>query len=324
MTRRSSVVLGLTLLVGGCGRPPADRLIGTGTLEVIEVDVSPTGAARAMRLWVDEGDTVHAGDTLVTLTQPTSGPEVAQRRAALNAAQAALRELESGARRREIDRAEADVAAAAAERDRAVRDYARAQPLGAAGVISRQQLDAARAASQQAEARHRSAVEALQLLREGTRAERIQAARAEVASARAALAAAEALAAELVLTAPVDGVVLSRNVEPGEMLAGGQSALTLGDVARPWTRVYLSSLVIPRVRVGQAALARLDGLPGREFRGRVVAVSDRAEYTPRIALTEEERADLLFGVKVAFEDSTGLLKPGLPVTVAILAPEPAS
>jgi HlyD family secretion protein len=90
---------------------------------------------------------------------------------------------------------------------------------------------------------------------------------------------------------------------------------------RPWTRVYLSSLVVPQVRVGHAAVATLDGMPDRTFRGRVVAVNDRAEYTPRIALTEKERADLLFGVKVAFDDTTGTLKPGLPATVEILQEE---
>ncbi|HEY6948717.1 MAG TPA: HlyD family efflux transporter periplasmic adaptor subunit, partial [Gemmatimonadales bacterium] len=121
-----------------------------------------------------------------------------------------------------------------------------------------------------------------------------------------------------------NGTVLSRNAEPGEMLGAGQSALTLGEVRHPWVRVYVSSLVVPRVRVGQAAVAILDGMPDRQFRGRVVAVNDRAEYTPRIALTEKERADLLFGVKVAFDDSTGILKPGLPATVEILAPGPAS
>jgi HlyD family secretion protein len=144
-----------------------------------------------------------------------------------------------------------------------------------------------------------------------------------VATARAALAAAEATVADLVLTAPVSGTVLSRNAEPGEMLGVGQSALTLGEVRRPWTRVYVSSLVVPRVRVGQTAVATLDGMPDARFPGRVVAVNDRAEYTPRIALTEKERADLLFGVKVVFDDSTGTLKPGLPATVEILAGGPA-
>jgi HlyD family secretion protein len=67
--------------------------------------------------------------------------------------------------------------------------------------------------------------------------------------------------------------------------------------------------------VGGGAAGRLDAMPERPFRGRVTAVNSRAEFTPRVALTERERADLLFGVRVDFADSTETLKPGLPVTV---------
>jgi HlyD family secretion protein len=76
------------------------------------------------------------------------------------------------------------------------------------------------------------------------------------------------------------------------------------------------------VRNGQAATARLDGFPDRPIPGRVVAIHPRAEFTPRVALTERERADLVFGVKVALEDTTGLVRPGLPATVRFAA-EPA-
>lgn len=314
MSRR----LGLALLgLLACHRSD-DRIRGVGTLEATEVDVAPMTPARVVRVFLEEGDRARAGDTLLTLTQPTSRPDVERRRAQLASARATLKELEAGSRRSEVDRARADLAAAEAEADRAAKDYDRAKPLGASGTISRQALDAARSAAEMAVARRAAAAETLRLLEEGTRPERIQAARAEVATEEAALAASEATAADLVLVAPVDGTVLSRNAEPGEMLTAGQSAVTLGEVRRPWTRVFLSSLVIPRVRVGQAAVAMLDGLPGRTFRGRVVSINDRAEFTPRIALTEKERADLLFGVKVMFDDTTGTLKPGLPATVEIL------
>ena len=159
--------------------------------------------------------------------------------------------------------------------------------------------------------------EALQLLREGTRPERIQAARAEVADARAALASAQAVAKDLVLTAPVSGIVISRNAEPGERLAPGQSALTIGEASAPYVRVYIPTRALPAVHRGQHAVAVLDGYPDRPIPGQVVAISPRAEFTPRIALTEEERADLLFGVKVALSDTTGLLRPGLPMTVEL-------
>jgi HlyD family secretion protein len=122
----------------------------------------------------------------------------------------------------------------------------------------------------------------------------------------------------------VSGVVTSRNAEPGEMLAPGQSALTVGETARQWVRVYVSPAVLPRLRVGQRATATLDAFPDRAIEGRVVAISPRAEFTPRVALTEAERADLLFGVKVAFADTSAMLKAGLPVTVRFTEPASAA
>jgi HlyD family secretion protein len=130
--------------------------------------------------------------------------------------------------------------------------------------------------------------------------------------------------ADLTLTAPVAGVVLSRNAEPGEILATGQSAVTLGEIQRPWVRVYVSSHDLPTISVGQTARGALDEMPNRIFNGRVVAINTQAEFTPRVALTEEERADLMFGVKVEFTDSTSMLKPGLPITVTIPKRLPAA
>jgi HlyD family secretion protein len=101
------------------------------------------------------------------------------------------------------------------------------------------------------------------------------------------------------------------------MLAVGQSVVTLGETGATYTRVYVPTRELPSVRTGQAATAHLDGFPDRPFKGRVVAVSPTAEFIPRIALTEKERADLVFGVKVALEDTTGMLKAGLPATVEI-------
>jgi membrane fusion protein YbhG len=289
----------------------------TGTIEVREMDVTPLVAARVVRVLVDEGQAVRVGDTLVTLTQSTTQADIAGGEARLRAAEAALREAHAGARPRELERAEADLRVADADAARAAHDLDRMRTLVSDGTVSRQSFDAAQADASATAGRRDAAREALQLLREGTRPERIQAARAEVASARAALGSAQSVARDLVLTAPVSGVVLSRNAEPGERLAPGQSALTVGETAAPYVRIYLSTRVLPSVHQGQRATARLDGYPDHPIPGQVVAISPRAEFTPRIALTEEERADLLFGVKVALSDTTGLVHPGLPATVEL-------
>jgi HlyD family secretion protein len=293
---------------------------GIGTLEVVEVDVAPLTPARVVRVWRQEGDSVRAGDTLVSLTQSTVQGELDARRARLRTAEAQLSEALAGARPAEIARADADVRAAESEARRTEDDLARTTALVQSGTVSRQQLDAAQSAAAFAAARRDAARNAARLLREGTRPERIAAARAEVQNASAALAAAEQTASDLVLLAPVAGVVMQRNAEPGEVIGAAVPAMTLGDLAHPYVRIFVNGQALAHVRLGARAEGVLDALPSVKYAGRVVAINSKAEFTPRVALTEDERADLLFGVKVAFDDTTGLLKPGLPITVRVVSP----
>lgn len=155
------------------------------------------------------------------------------------------------------------------------------------------------------------------LLRQGARTNAVRQAEAAVAAARAGLAAVTATADELVLVAPVAGVVLGRYADPGEVLGAAVPAVAVGETGRPWVRVYVPAAALAGVRIGQPASVRLDASPDRAFAGRVAAVRPEAEFTPRIALTEEERADLLFGVEITISDTTGAVRPGLTATVVI-------
>ena len=312
---RSPAILALIALTSGCGQSPAGDIIeATGTIEVAEADVAPMSTARVVRIRVEEGDAVRAGDTLVELSRPELRPDITQLEARLSAARARLRDLEAGARPADLRRQEAELRAAEAEAERAARDAERYATLFEGGGISRQEYDRARTAAATAQARRDAIAGSLRLLREGTRPHQIAAARAEVSSASAAVAAAESTAADLVLVSPVTGRVMGRHVETGEVLAPGTPAVTVGETARPWARVFVSGPDIPHLALDQRVAARLDGA-AREFEGRIAAIDARAQFTPRIALTEEERADLMFGVRVAFEDTTGALRAGLPITV---------
>jgi HlyD family secretion protein len=300
-----------------CSRDVSNQLIADGTVELTQVDVAPFVSGRVVRVTVDEGAVVRRGDTLVVLAQSALPSDIDQRRARVSSAEARLRDLQAGARPAEIEKAQADLRSVTAEADRAERERARLEPLVAAATISRSQYDAAVTAARAAAARRDAAAEALHLLREGARSEQVAAARAELASARGALAAGQATQGDLVLTAPMDATVLGRYVERGEVLGAGETAMTLGDATRPWVRVYLPAPVIPFVRVGQPARVTVQGLGSRFAPARVVSVATQAEFTPRVALTENERADLLFGVKLDISDTTGTFKAGLPATVTI-------
>jgi HlyD family secretion protein len=100
------------------------------------------------------------------------------------------------------------------------------------------------------------------------------------------------------------------------VLTAGRRAVPVEHPTRPWARIYLSQLLLARLRLGDTLSAQLDGDSTR-YQGRVAAIATKAEFTPRVALTERERADLLFGVRVEFADSSERLRAGLPITVHV-------
>lgn len=316
MTLRASLLA--LILIAACRSAPSSAIQGTGSLELTEVDVSPLVLARVTGVFRQEGDRIRAGDTLMTLTQSALPSDIEVRRAGVAAAEAQLRDLLAGSRASEIDAAEAAVRAAEAEALRTADDLERIAPLAGKGTVSKQQGDAARAAAHSAASRRDELREQLRLVREGPRPQAIAAARAEVESAKASLAGIQQTARDLTLRASVSGTVLSRHVEPGEVLSPGTSGMTIGDETRPFVRIYLNQVAFPQVHLGDTASVVLDAMPDHPFKGTVIALADRAEFTPRVALTRDERADLMFGVKVQLVDPTTTLKAGLPVTVTIL------
>ena len=276
-------VLAAGLLGAACHRGD-DRLQVSGTVEIRELELAPLAAGRLVRLAKDEGDTVRRGDTIAVLEQPGLEALIGERRAEARAA--ALRVN--------------TVAAAVADSVRAADELARAEPLRAQQIVSEQQYDGLKAAAQAATARLAAA----------------RAATSDSAAAGAALLAALAVRDQLTIVAPDDGIVLTRFADVGEALAAGTPVIAVGLVRRPWIRAYVGDRDIARVKLGEPVTVRLDG-SRQAWPGRVTEISPRAEFTPRAALTERERADLVFGIKLTLDggDAAGRVKAGMPVTV---------
>ncbi len=323
MTHRPPAVLLLLLAAAsGCGRDDDRATAFPGTVEVDESDAAPLVAGRIVSVRVDEGDSVHTGDTLAVLTQSAIPATLEDRRARLAAARARLEDLRRGSRSAELDRAAADLAAAEADADRTARELARADQLVKNGVIPQQEFDRAQTLAETSARRRDAARATLQLAREGTRDDQVRAAEAEVRSAEALFKGATADVSELAVLAAVDGVVLGRHADPGEVVAAGTPLVTIGEVAHPWVRVYLpAKIVVGLPRGSSATVIRAGGTAAEGFTGRLGAVSAKAEFTPRAALTEEERADLLFASRVELDHPPATVRPGLPVTVRF---EPAA
>jgi HlyD family secretion protein len=317
----------VTILLVACGGGSGSQAVFPGTIEVNESDAAPLVGGRVIEVRVIEGDSVLAGDTLAVLTQATLPAAVEERRARVAAARARLADLRRGSRAPELERAEADLAAAETETDRSARDFVRAERLVKDGVIPAQEFDRVKTAAEGAARRRDAARATLQLLREGSRADQIQAAEAELASAVASLKGARADLAELAVTAAVSGVVLSRHTDPGEVVPAGTPIVTIGEVSSRWVRVYLPASLVARLPIGSEAAITFAEPPSRRVaeppvQGRLQAVNPRAEFTPRAALTEEERSDLLFAARIELLNPPPGFRPGLPVNVRFSAPAP--
>lgn len=291
----------------------------SGNIEITTVELSFKVPGRVRERLVDEGETVSAGQTVARLDPEDLRHEVAIRGAEVEAARAALRELETGYRKEEIAQADAALRRIEAEAERIRVDFGRQQRLYRKGVVSGRDYDASRAAYEASRASVREARERLNLLRSGPRRETIAQARARLREAEAALGLAKTRLGYAELLSPVAGFVLSKNIEPGEQVAAGTPVITVGILDDTWVRAYIGETDLGRVKVGQRATVTTDSFPGKKYPGTVSFISQEAEFTPRSVQTEKERVKLVYRIKVVVPNRERELKPGMPADVEIQA-----
>lgn len=200
--------------------------------------------------------------------------------------------LDSSEVRSIVEQAHAAVRNAKAEYEKARKDYDRYRALSQDGAVTVQQLDAARKA--------------------------YDVTRSQLDQSRAALRTAEVRLSDMTVDAPVSGVVLSRNAEPGETVGAGVSVYTLGDLDNPWVKVYVNETKLGLVKLGQKAQVFVDTFPNKAYEGRITYIASEAEFTPKNVQTQEERVKLVFGVKVSVNNISDELKPGMPADIKIM------
>lgn len=292
-------------------------LVLSGTIEVTEANLGFKVPGKIVELRVDEGQKVNAGDRLAALDRAEQESQLAGSRASLREANARLAELVGGARPQELAQARAEVSLAEAELGKAEADFKRAEILHKNGAISTEQMESAKRTFDVAASRHKRAAESLSLVREGTRKEQIAAAEMRVQQARAVVSTFEARLADTELHAPMAGVILVKVSELGETVGAGTPVYKLGDLERPWVKVYIKEDKLGLVKLGQKARVTSDTYRGKAYEGTVTYIAGEAEFTPKNVQTQEERVKLVFAAKVSVKNENGELKPGMPADVRI-------
>jgi HlyD family secretion protein len=307
----------------------------SGNVEVTSVELAFKVPGRLAARPVDEGQRLHTGEVVARLDPGDFDRQVNQAEAALHVAEAnaaraeaAYQAVLAGSREQDLSAAASALSEAMAIEAQARRDLGRLAKLYDSGAISRQSFEAAQTARDTASARVTQAHERLDLLKAGARRQDIaqakaawQQTRAGVEQARQALALARSQRAEAELRSPVNGTVVAKEAEPGEVLAPGAPVVTVADLSHPWVRGYVTERDLGRVHLNQAAEVKTDSHPNERFRGRVSFISPESEFTPKNVQTPQDRVKLVYRITIALSNPQDAFKPGMPVD-AVLLDEP--
>ena len=300
------------------GSEPARDLMLYGNVDLRQVALAFNNSERIAAVLVQEGDRVKIGQVLARLDSSRLEPQVAQAEARVAARRHAVERLRNGSRPEEIAQARANVASAKADATNARGQYERLETLAhnsAGRGVSQQDLDNAKAALDVAEAKLAVNQKVLDLAIVGARKEDIGQAEAELRADEAQLAFLRQELADIQLVAPIDAVVRTRLMEPGEMASPQKSVFSLAITDPKWVRAYVAEPDLGKLHTGMTASVVVDSFPDRRFEGWVGFISPVAEFTPKTVQTEELRTSLVYEVRVFVKDPSDQLHLGSPTTV---------
>lgn len=286
-----------------------------GNVDIRTVNMSFRVGGRLQSLTVDEGDAIKQGQTLGQLDQAPYENALMQAKANVATAQAQYDLMMAGYRAEEIAQAAASVKQAQAAYDYAQSYLQRQQGLWNRKLLSANDLENARSSRDQALATLKSAQDKLSQYRAGNRPQEIAQAKASLEQAQAQLAQSTLDLHDTVLTAPSDGTLLTRAVEPGSMLSAGSTVLTLSLTRPVWVRAYVDEKNLNQAQPGREILLYTDGRPNKPYHGKIGFVSPTAEFTPKTVETPDLRTDLVYRLRIIVTDADDSLRQGMPVTL---------
>jgi len=306
----------------------------TGTI----VSVSPKIAGRISEVLVKEGEQVKAGQVIGKIDARDAAVQRKQAEAALTVAKANYDQTVAGSRPQEVEQAsaivkqsQAGVEQARASLNNAEKNYERMVALYTDGAISASQRDSAEATYLMAkegmnaiEQATNGASQKLSLTVAGSREEAIRAAAGQVKQAEATLEATNLANEYTDIVSPVEGIVALKSVNPGEVVAAGQTLFSVVDNKDVWLNARIEETKIGKIRIGQKVDYTIDGYPGHIFRGTVYDVGMATNSTFALLPTENASGNFTkvtqrVPIKISLPENAdgAVFRPGMQAVVDI-------
>ena len=351
LTTKQSIFLVIGFIVIGLAwffwrqqgnKVPDGFLVAGGRIEGREVNVSSRVQGRVLKLLADEGKTVKKGQMLAVLESEQIQAQVISAQENLKAAQ--LQKEQAGYdldyTRRNSDAAilsamasaenvKAQLEKAEAVKQIAESNYRRYLKLYTDGAVSAREFDSKKldydssmadviAVIQLHEAAkaNLAAAQSSKIAIE-IKQKQFEASQAGAEAYRGKLAELLANQKELQVQSPVDGTIITRPVEVGQVVNAVSPLFVIIDLQNIYMKIYIPEQQVGKLRLGSEARIYVDAYRDKYFDGKVTRISDQAQFTPKNVETKEERVKLVFAVEVAVENPDGLLKPGMPGDVIL-------
>ncbi|HEV8725596.1 MAG TPA: HlyD family efflux transporter periplasmic adaptor subunit [Candidatus Binatia bacterium] len=298
----------------------APELMLHGNVDLRQVELAFNNSERIAAVLVQEGDRVQRGQVLARLDTSRLAPQLAQVEAQAAAQRQVVQRLRTGSRPEEIAQARANVESARADAANARAQYERwrsAAEISGGRAVRQQDVDNAKTALQVAEAKLVVNQRALELAVAGPRKEDVAENEARLRGSEAQATLLRQQLADSQLVAPMDAMVRTRVMEPGEMASPQKTVFALAITDPKWVRVYVSEPDLGKVRSGMAASVVVDSFPKRRFEGWIGFISPVAEFTPKSVQTEELRSSLVYEVRVFVKDPADELRLGMPASAYV-------
>ncbi|MEP6656916.1 MAG: HlyD family efflux transporter periplasmic adaptor subunit [Betaproteobacteria bacterium] len=300
------------------GGEPAERPL-QGYVEGEYVRLAAPFAGTLQQVGVQRGGQVAAGAPVFALENINETAARRQAQAQLEAAQARAENLRSGRRPAEVETVAEQMRQAQAARDLAAANLRRQETLAGSGFISKAALDDARTQLKREDAQVASLGAQVTTAKLPARAAEIRAAEADVEAAREALAQSDWRLGQRAVVAPIAGLVHDTYYVVGDWVAAGAPVASILAPANVKARFFVPEPALGRIRLGQSVQLACDGC-GAPITATIAFISDRAEFTPPVLYSKENRAKLVYLVEAKPGPADAArLHPGQPLDVTLPA-----
>ena len=291
----------------GCENGEESHFTGSGTIEATEIMVSAMTRGKVNHFTLKEGDYVNKGYIIAEIDV-----ESLELQRAVTAS--GLGELEWNKKivEKELETAAEAITQAEITLSGVQKNHDRIAHLFKDNAATMEQMDKSDTELELAVSRLRSAEKQLESIK--TRKGSLKATREKI---EANLRLLDRQIEDGTVTSPVDGVVIEKFVEQGEVVNFGSPVCTIANISSVWLIIYVGEEDLGKIALGGKARIHIDSYPERYFEGMVTWISPRAEFTPKNVQTKESRVDLVYAVKIVLDNDEGIFKIGMPADAYI-------